>query len=97
MDLMNPICRPLLDKSVIMFIDDILIYSQSVEEHRKHLQEVLDILLKEKLYVKFSKCEFWLYEVLFTWLVYVVPNTQINLRNTMLTAFQPKKIKYYVN
>ncbi|GJR27311.1 putative reverse transcriptase domain-containing protein [Tanacetum coccineum] len=58
MDLMNRVCRPFLDKSVIVFIDDILIYSQSEEEHRRHLQEVLNILRKEQLYEKFSKCEF---------------------------------------
>ncbi|XP_052620961.1 uncharacterized protein LOC111893627 [Lactuca sativa] len=65
MDLMNRVCRPFLDKSVIVFIDDILIYSRSVEDHRRHLSEVLDTLRKEKLYAKFSKCEFWLREVQF--------------------------------
>ncbi|KAJ9560732.1 hypothetical protein OSB04_005892 [Centaurea solstitialis] len=65
MDLMNRVCRPMLDRSVIVFIDDILIYSKSKEEHVVHLREVLEILRRERLYAKFSKCAFWLEEVQF--------------------------------
>ncbi|GJS46507.1 putative reverse transcriptase domain-containing protein [Tanacetum coccineum] len=65
MDLMNRVCRPYLDKFVIVFIDDILIYSQTQEEHVEHLRLVLKLLKNEKLYAKFSKCEFWLREVQF--------------------------------
>ncbi|KAI3713011.1 hypothetical protein L1987_71581 [Smallanthus sonchifolius] len=65
MDLMNRVCKPYLDKFVIVFIDDILIYSKSKAEHEKHLRLVLDLLKKEQLYAKFSKCEFWLKEVQF--------------------------------
>ncbi|GJX09016.1 putative nucleotidyltransferase, ribonuclease H [Tanacetum coccineum] len=65
MDLMNRVCRPYLDKFVIMFIDDILINSKAQEEHVKHLRLVFELLKKEKLYAKFSKCEFWLREVQF--------------------------------
>ncbi|GJX43207.1 putative nucleotidyltransferase, ribonuclease H [Tanacetum coccineum] len=65
MDLMNRVCKPYLDKFVIVFIDDILIYSKSKEEHEIHLRMVLELLKKEKLYAKFSKCEFWLQEVHF--------------------------------
>ncbi|GJR90157.1 putative reverse transcriptase domain-containing protein [Tanacetum coccineum] len=65
MDLMNRVCRPYLDKFVIVFIDDILIYSKTREEHVEHLRLVLGLLKKEKLYAKFSKCEFWLREVQF--------------------------------
>ncbi|GKD22218.1 putative reverse transcriptase domain-containing protein [Tanacetum coccineum] len=65
MDLMNRVCKPYLDKFVIVFIDDILIYSKTKEEHEVHLKLVLELLRKEKLYAKFSKCEFWLLEVHF--------------------------------
>ncbi|KAJ9545341.1 hypothetical protein OSB04_025048 [Centaurea solstitialis] len=65
MDLMNRVCRPFLDKSVIVFIDDILVYSKDKAEHERHLREVLKVLRDEKLYAKFSKCEFWLHEVQF--------------------------------
>nr|GEW62814.1 putative reverse transcriptase domain-containing protein [Tanacetum cinerariifolium] len=62
MDLMNRVCRPYLDKFVIVFIDDILIYSKSKDEHEVHLKLILELLKKEKLFGKFSKCEFWLQE-----------------------------------
>ncbi|GJS44780.1 putative reverse transcriptase domain-containing protein [Tanacetum coccineum] len=65
MDLINRVCRPMLDKSVIVFIDDILVYSKNKKEHEVHLQEILETLRKERLYAKFSKCEFWLQEVQF--------------------------------
>ena len=60
MDLMNRVFKKYLDKCVIVFIDDILIYSKTKEEHAEHLIIVLEILRKEKLYAKWSKCEFWL-------------------------------------
>nr|GEV08756.1 putative reverse transcriptase domain-containing protein [Tanacetum cinerariifolium] len=65
MDLMNQMCRPYLDKFVIVFIDDILIYSRTKEEHEMHLGLILEVLKKEKMYAKFSKCEFWLQKVQF--------------------------------
>ncbi|GJY05438.1 putative reverse transcriptase domain-containing protein [Tanacetum coccineum] len=58
MDLMNRVCKPYLHKFVIMFIDDILIYSRNEEEHANHLRIILELLKKEKLYAKFSKCDF---------------------------------------
>ncbi|GJX29816.1 putative reverse transcriptase domain-containing protein [Tanacetum coccineum] len=65
MDRMNRVCRLYLDKFVIVFIDDILIYSRSKEEHEVHLKLILELLEKEKLFGKFTKCEFWLQE--FEW------------------------------
>ncbi|GKD41820.1 putative reverse transcriptase domain-containing protein, partial [Tanacetum coccineum] len=65
MDLMNRVCKPYLDKFVIVFIDDILIYSKNKEEHGKHLKTILNLLRSEKLYAKFSKCDFWLDSVQF--------------------------------
>ncbi|GJY53333.1 putative reverse transcriptase domain-containing protein [Tanacetum coccineum] len=65
MDLMNRVCKPYLDKFVIVFIDDILIYSKNEKEHEEHLKAILELLKKEQLYAKFSKCEFWIPKVQF--------------------------------
>lgn len=65
MDLMHRIFRPFLDKFVVFFIDDILVYSKDKEAHEKHLREVLLKLRENQLYAKLSKCEFWLQEVAF--------------------------------
>nr|GEY87273.1 putative reverse transcriptase domain-containing protein [Tanacetum cinerariifolium] len=59
-DLINRVCKPYLDKFVIVFIDDILIYSRNEEEHANHLRIILEVLQKEKLYAKVSKCDFWI-------------------------------------
>ena len=65
MDLMNRVFRPFLDRFVIVFIDDILVYSKSEDEHAKKLRFVLQTLRDHRLYAKFSKCEFWLEQVAF--------------------------------
>ena len=65
MDLMNSLFRPFLDLFVIVFIDDILVYSRSEDEHADHLRAVLQTLYDRKLYAKFSKCKFWLKSVAF--------------------------------
>uniref|UniRef100_A0A151UGV1 Retrovirus-related Pol polyprotein from transposon 17.6 n=1 Tax=Cajanus cajan TaxID=3821 RepID=A0A151UGV1_CAJCA len=62
---MNKIFRPFLDRFVVVFIDDILVYSRSLEDHREHLRSVLEVLRERQLYAKLSKCEFWLSEVRF--------------------------------
>ncbi|GAU43834.1 hypothetical protein TSUD_371130 [Trifolium subterraneum] len=65
MEYMNRIFHSFLDKFVVVFFDDILIYSKSGEEHKEHLRIVLQVLKEKKLYAKLSKCEFWLEEVSF--------------------------------
>ncbi|GJT25920.1 putative reverse transcriptase domain-containing protein [Tanacetum coccineum] len=65
MDLMNQVCKPYLDKFVIVFLDDILIYSKNNKEHEKHLKAILELLRKEELYAKFFKCEFWISKIQF--------------------------------
>nr|GEX96293.1 reverse transcriptase [Tanacetum cinerariifolium] len=60
MDLMNRVCKPYLDKFVIVCIDDILISSKNKKEHEEHLKAILELLKKEELFAKFSKCEFWI-------------------------------------
>nr|GEZ34587.1 putative reverse transcriptase domain-containing protein [Tanacetum cinerariifolium] len=65
MDLMNQVCKPYLDKFVIVFIDDILIYSKDKEEYEEHLKTILELLKREQLYTKFLKYDFWLESVQF--------------------------------
>ncbi|GJZ29934.1 putative nucleotidyltransferase, ribonuclease H, partial [Tanacetum coccineum] len=89
MDLMNRVCRPYLDKFVIVFIDDILIYSKTQEEHVEHLRLVLRLLKKEKLYAKFSKCEFWLREVQF--LGHVINGNGIHIDPSKIEAVKDWK------
>ena len=63
MDLMHKVFQPYLDEFFVVFVDDILIYSKSEEEHEDHLRVVLQVLRDHQLYAKFNKCEFWLIEV----------------------------------
>ncbi|GKB97661.1 putative reverse transcriptase domain-containing protein [Tanacetum coccineum] len=77
MNLINSVCKPYLDKFVIVFIDDILIYSRNKEEHSNHLRIILELLKKEKLYAKFSKCDFWINTVQF--LGYVIDSQGIHV------------------
>ena len=65
MDLMNRVFRPYMDQFVVVFIDDILVYSRDEQEHEQHLKIVLQTLREKKLYAKLSKCDFWLKEVSF--------------------------------
>ena len=87
MDLMNRVFRPYFDKFVIFFIDDILVYSKSADEHALHLRIVLQTLRDELLYAKFSKCEFWLNEIIF--LGHVVSGDDIFV--------DPRKVETIVN
>jgi hypothetical protein len=87
MYLMNKLLMEYLDKSVLVFIDDILIFSKTEEEHEKHLRLVLEKLKSNQLYAKFSKCEFWLTEVAF--LGYVI--------STRGVSVDPGKVKDVLN
>ena len=80
MDLMHRVFQHYLDR----FVDDILIYSKSEEEHEGHLRIVLQVLRDHQLYAKFSKCEFWLTEVKF-------------LGHVMLTSLDPKKVEAIIS
>ncbi|GJZ27557.1 putative reverse transcriptase domain-containing protein [Tanacetum coccineum] len=91
MDLMNWVCKPYLDKFVIIFIDDILIYSKSKEEHAEHLKLILELLKKEELYTKFSKCEFWLSKVQF--LGHVIDSKGIHVEPTKIESIT-KSMKF---
>ena len=65
MDLMNRVFRPYVDQFVVVFIDDILVYSKDAQEHEQHLRIVLQTLREKQLYAKLSQCDFWLKEVSF--------------------------------
>ena len=86
-DLMNKVFNSYLNQFVIVFINDILVYSRNAKEHTFHLRIVLQTLRDRELYAKFSKCEFWLNEVVF--LEHVI------FRNGIFV--DPKKIKVIVN
>ena len=86
MDLMNRVFRPYVDQFIVVFIDDILVYSKDRESHDTHLRVVLEILRKEQLYAKLRKCEFWLTEVSF--LGHIVSKEGIRV--------DPKKIEVVV-
>nr|GFC58331.1 putative reverse transcriptase domain-containing protein [Tanacetum cinerariifolium] len=84
MDLMNRVCKPYLDKFVIVFIDDILIYSKDDKEHEEHLKAILELLKEEKLYAKFLKCEFWISKVQF--LGHVIDSRGIPVDSTKIES-----------
>nr|GEV30962.1 hypothetical protein [Tanacetum cinerariifolium] len=86
MDLMNGACKPFLDKFLIVFIDDILIYFKNKEEHEEHLRTIMELLQKEKLYAKFSKCKFWLDYVKF--LGHVINSQGVYVDPTKVEAFK---------
>jgi hypothetical protein len=86
MDTMNKVFHDYLDQFIIVFIDDILIYSRTSEEHEKHLRKALETLRRDKLYAKLEKCEFWLDSVSF--LEHVISGEGV--------AVDPKKVKAMV-
>nr|GEZ70115.1 putative reverse transcriptase domain-containing protein [Tanacetum cinerariifolium] len=86
MDLMNRVCKPYLDRFVIVFIDDILIYSKNRKEHEGHIKLILNLLKGEELYAKFLKCEFWLSKVQF--LGQVIDSEGIHIDPTKIEAIK---------
>ncbi|GJR67923.1 putative reverse transcriptase domain-containing protein [Tanacetum coccineum] len=86
MDLMNQVSKPYLDKFVIVFIDDILFYSKDEEEHGKHLKIILGLLKKERLYAKFSKCDFLLDLIQF--LGYVIDRSGVHVNPAKIEAIK---------
>nr|GFA97877.1 hypothetical protein [Tanacetum cinerariifolium] len=86
MNLMNRVCKPYLDKFVIVFIDDILIYSKNQEEHGEHLKTILNLLRSEKLYAKFLKCDFWLISMKF--LGYVIDSSGVHVDPAKIEAIK---------
>ena len=87
MDLMNRVFRPYVDQFVVVFLDDILMYSKDRESHETHFRVVLETLRQEQLYAKLIECEFWLNEVSF--LGHVVSKEGIRV--------DPKKIEWLLN
>ncbi|GKB53048.1 putative reverse transcriptase domain-containing protein, partial [Tanacetum coccineum] len=101
MDLMNRVCKLYLDRFMIVFIDDILIYSKSRKEHEGHLKLILRLLKKEELYAKFSKYEFWLSKVPF--LGHVIDNEGIQVDPAKIESIKdgalpktPTKIRQFL-
>nr|GEZ78330.1 putative reverse transcriptase domain-containing protein [Tanacetum cinerariifolium] len=98
MDLMNQLYKPYLDKFMIVFIDDILIYSKDEKKHEEHLKAILELLKKEELYAKFSKCEFWIPKVQF--LDHVIDSQGIHVDPTKIEFVKdwasPKFIKGFL-
>ncbi|GJS34344.1 putative reverse transcriptase domain-containing protein [Tanacetum coccineum] len=101
MDLMNRVCKPYLDKFVIVFIDDILIYSKDEKKHEEHIKVILELLKKEKLYAKILKCEFWIPKVQF--LGHVIYSRGIHVDPTKIKSIKdwaspktPTKIRQFL-
>ena len=94
MDLMHRVFQPYLDWFVVVFIDNILIYSKSEKEHEDHLRIVLHTLRDHQLYVKFSKCEFWLTEVRFLGHVVLALGVSIDLKKVeaIMSWERPKSV-----
>jgi hypothetical protein len=94
MNMMNKVFMDKLDKFIVVFIDDILVYSSTAKEHEQHLRVVLEKLRQNQLYAKFSKCEFWLEEV--TFLGHILTTEGVAIDPTKIEAMkeweQPRNV-----
>ena len=93
MDLMNRVFRPYVDQFVVVFIDDILVYSKSMEEYVYHLRTVLQTLREHQLYAKFSKCEFWTESVAFLGHVVTKEGIQVDPQKIEAVSEWPRPTK----
>lgn len=91
---MNHVFQPFFDQLVVVFIDDILVYSKYELKHDEHLRKVLQIFREKKLFAKLSKCEFWLNEVMFLGHVVSIEGIRIDLKKieAILKWKQPKNV-----
>ena len=97
MDLMHRVFQPYLDQFVEVFMDDILIYSQSEWEHEYHLRIVLQLLRDHQLYAKFSKCEFWLTEVRFLGHVVSASGVSVDLKKVeVVMSWERPKLVFQI-
>nr|GFB98598.1 putative reverse transcriptase domain-containing protein [Tanacetum cinerariifolium] len=101
MVLMNRVCKPYLDKFVIVFIDDILVFSKNKEEHDEHLKTILNLLRNEKLYAKFLKYDFSLHSVQF--LGHVIASSGVYIDHAKIEAIKnwaapttPTKVRQFL-
>ena len=92
MDLTNRVFHEYLDPFVIVFIDDIPIYSKTREEHERHLRLILQVLRQHKLYAKYNKCELWLRLVTFLGHVLSDKGVKVNARKTEAVKNWPKPL-----
>ena len=97
MDLMNWVFKPFLDEFVIVFIDDILVYSKSFEEHEQHLRMVLQTLRRRRQYAKLKKCEFWLSSVIFLRHIIIVYGVFVDPHKVKAILNWPRPMKFKVS
>ncbi|GJX95778.1 putative reverse transcriptase domain-containing protein, partial [Tanacetum coccineum] len=93
MDIMNRVCKPYLDRFMIVFIDDILIYSKRIKEYEGHLKLILRLLKEEELYAKFLKCEFWLSKIARPMMKFTQKSVKFDWGEKAEAAFQLLKQK----
>ena len=94
MDLMHRVFHPNLDRFVVVFVDDILIYSETEEDHEDHLRVVLQTLRDHQLYAKFNKCEFWLTDVRFLGYIMSASSVSVDLEKVeaVMSWERPKSV-----